>query len=35
MDSSGEYRIKPTKRPRMSAQERLLKDMGVSAVSVT
>jgi polyphosphate kinase len=35
MDNSGEYRIKPTKRPRMSAQERLLKDMGVSAVSVT
>jgi polyphosphate kinase len=35
MDGSGEYRIKPTKRSRISAQELLLADLGVSIVSVT
>jgi polyphosphate kinase len=35
MDGNGDYRIKATKRTRISAQERLLADMGVSAVSVT
>jgi len=35
MDGGGEYRFKPTKRARISAQERLLADMGVSTVSVT
>jgi polyphosphate kinase len=35
MDGGGEYRIKPTKRGRISAQEHLLADMGVSIVSVT
>jgi polyphosphate kinase len=35
MDGGGEYRIKPTKRGRTSAQELLLADMGVSIVSVT
>ena len=35
MDNSGEYRIRPTKRARISAQERLLADMGVSVVNAT
>jgi len=35
MDGSGEYRIKPTKHGRISAQELLLADLGVSIVSVT
>ena len=35
MDGNGDYRVKPTKRARVSAQERLLAEMGVSAVSVT
>ncbi|MDP2823454.1 MAG: polyphosphate kinase 1 [Sulfuritalea sp.] len=35
MDGTGEYQIKATKRARITAQERLLADMGVSAVNVT
>ena len=35
MDGNGGYRIKPSRRARISAQERLLAEMGVSAVSVT
>jgi len=35
MDGNGDYRIKLTKRARLSAQDRLLADMGVSAVSAT
>lgn len=35
MDGSGEYRIKPTKRGRISAQELLLADLGVSILNVT
>ena len=35
MDGNGEYRTKPTKRSRISAQELLLADLGVSIVSAT
>jgi polyphosphate kinase len=35
MNGSGEYQIKPTKRNRISAQDLLLADLGVSIVSVT
>ena len=35
MDGSGEYRIKPTKRARICAQERLLAELGVGTVSAT
>jgi polyphosphate kinase len=35
MDGSGDYRIKATRRARISAQERLLADMGVSVVNAT
>ncbi|MCX7147344.1 MAG: polyphosphate kinase 1 [Sulfuritalea sp.] len=34
MDASGEYRIKPTRRARISAQELLLADMAVGAINV-
>jgi polyphosphate kinase len=34
MDGSGEYRIKPTRRDRFSAQELLLADMAVGAINV-
>jgi len=34
MDGSGDYRIKSSKRARISAQDRLLADMGVSVISV-
>ena len=33
MDGSGEYRIKPTRRARISAQELLLADMAVGAIN--
>jgi polyphosphate kinase len=35
MNDAGDYRIKPTKRARISAQELLLADMGVRIVNVT
>ena len=35
MDGNGDYRIKATRRARISAQERLLADMGVSVVNAT
>jgi polyphosphate kinase len=35
MDGSGDYRIKASKRSRISAQELLLADLGVTIVSVT
>jgi polyphosphate kinase len=35
MNGNGEYRIKPTKHGRISAQELLLADLGVSIVSAT
>ena len=34
MNGAGEYRIRPTRRNRISAQELLLADMGVGAISV-
>jgi len=34
MDGGGDYRIKSSKRARISAQDRLLADMGVSVISV-
>jgi len=34
MDGDGDYRIKSSKRARISAQDRLLADMGVSVISV-
>ena len=35
MNASGEYRIKPTRRARICAQELLLSDMGAGAISAT
>jgi polyphosphate kinase len=35
MSGAGDYRIKPARRRRISAQEMLLADMGVGAVSAT
>ena len=35
MSAGGEYRVKATKRGRISAQELLLADMGVGAINVT
>jgi polyphosphate kinase len=35
MNETGEYRIKPARRKRVSAQELLLADMGVGVVSAT
>ncbi|MBI5793453.1 MAG: polyphosphate kinase 1 [Rhodocyclales bacterium] len=35
MSGTGEYRIKPARRKRISAQEMLLADMGVGVVSAT
>jgi hypothetical protein len=35
MNGDGEYRIKPARRNRISAQELLLADMGVGVVSAT
>ncbi|MBL8478634.1 MAG: polyphosphate kinase 1 [Sterolibacteriaceae bacterium] len=35
MNGTGEYRIKPARRKRVSAQELLLADMGVGVVSAT
>ena len=34
MDDTGEYRIKPTRRARICAQELLMTDMGVGAINV-
>ncbi|MCK9388472.1 MAG: polyphosphate kinase 1 [Sulfuritalea sp.] len=34
MNGSGEYRIKPTRRKRICAQELLMADMGVGAINV-
>ena len=35
MNGNGEYRIKPTKRSRISAQDLLLADLGTSIVSAS
>jgi polyphosphate kinase len=35
MDDNGDYRIRMSKRTRICAQERLLADLGVSAINVT
>jgi polyphosphate kinase len=34
MNGNGEYRIKPTRRARICAQELLLADMAVGAINV-